>query len=136
MLEHLFRTDDVHRMVPGFPVVRNMPYMVGHNVSVALDIANGTWCYPVLAQLPAECKFEEQYIEDATFDLVSHPAEVIWAHVPGKDFSNLFEHPAGVPGHAFPLIRRVGNGVVTLLNRRINVSMARFPITPACAITV
>jgi len=136
-VEELFALDDVHKMMPILPLLHNMPYMVSHNVSVALNVANGTLCYPVLAQFSASCTFEQRYIGDAVFDLASEPAELIWARVPGQDFSEQFIHPAGIPVDAFPLLPFLGSGVVRLPNGRgVSVTLSQFPISPACAITV
>jgi len=136
-VEEVFALDDVHKMMPVLPVVHNMPYMVSHNVLVALKVANGTLCYPILAQFSASCTFARRYIGDAVFDLASEPAELIWAQVPGQDFSAQFVHPAGMPVDAFPLLPFLGGGVVRLPGGRgVSVTLSQFPITPACAITV
>jgi len=136
-VEEAFALDDVHKMMPVLPVVHSMPYMVSHSVSVALKVANGTLCYPILAQFSASCTFSRRYIGDAVFDLASEPAELIWARVPGQDFSAQLVHQAGMPVDAFPLLPFLGGGVVRLPGGRgVSVTLPQFPITPACAITV
>lgn len=135
-LEALYGLDDVHRLMPVLPIVHNMAYMVSYNVCVSLKVANGTLCYPVMAQFPSTCTFDERYIGDAVFDMASGPAEVIWARIPGRDFSSSFSHPDGVPTDAFPFTPELASGPVQLPHRSFSVSLSQFPLAPACAITV
>lgn len=135
-LMYLFDKDDVLKMMPLLPIVHNLPYMVGHNISVALKIANGTLCYPVMAQFREECTFEERFIGDAVVDVASEPAVVVWARIVGRDFSTVFTHPDGVPVDAFPMLPRDASGEVKVYGRGVAVHMKQFPIAPACALTV
>ena len=135
-LESLFGKDDVLRLKPLLHIVHNLPYMCSANLCVALKVAKGTLCHPVLVQFPASCTFDERFIGTSSFDEASAPAEVIWARIPGQDFSSRFQQPAGLARDAFTLLPVINSGVVQMSNRKVSVSVRQFPITPACAITV